>query len=40
MSEHENCNTGCSSDSAADAKAVVGLLAIVVITACFWLLGR
>lgn len=40
MSEQENCNTGCASDSCADAKAAVALLAILVTTVCFWLLGR
>ena len=36
MSEENTCN----SDSCADAKAVVALVGLVVLTVCFWLLGQ
>lgn len=32
--------SSCDSDTCADAKAVIALMAIVVTTVCFWLIGQ
>lgn len=34
------CNADHAADSAADAKSVIALIFIVVLTVCFWLIGR
>lgn len=41
MSHHEEsqcCHD--NSDSCSDAKSIVALIAVVVITVCFWLIGQ
>jgi hypothetical protein len=42
MSNHEmpSTDSSCNSDSCADAKALIAIIAVVVTTVCFWLLGQ
>lgn len=42
MSQHDTqaAEPTSNADSVIDAKSIVALVAIIVVTACFWLLGQ